>query len=200
MEHVFITTAGVSSPRWQQAFTAAQLLHLPTPNVGFALRSFAPATLVWLLIDETNAQNCLADCLARGMKVVAMTREENAGQAKRVISAGASGYVHYLAVPTLLQQIAEVISAGGIWIGAELMRKMLILAAPQQQPLRSVKLKLLTPREQAVAEAVAVGKTNKEVARSLDITERTVKAHLGAIFEKLGVRDRLQLVLAVTKS
>ncbi|WP_341643525.1 helix-turn-helix domain-containing protein [Thauera sp. SDU_THAU2] len=39
--------------------------------------------------------------------------------------------------------------------------------------------------------------SNKEVARLLGITERTVKAHLGAIFEKLGVRDRLQLALRV---
>ena len=42
---------------------------------------------------------------------------------------------------------------------------------------------------------VAKGATNKEVARALDITERTVKAHLGSAFGKLGVRDRLQLVL-----
>jgi DNA-binding NarL/FixJ family response regulator len=59
----------------------------------------------------------------------------------------------------------------------------------------SADLSLLTSREKAVAELVAAGKSNKEVARDLDITERTVKAHLSAAFEKLQVRDRLQLVL-----
>jgi len=54
---------------------------------------------------------------------------------------------------------------------------------------------VLTPRERDVAIEVAHGATNKEVAQRLNITERTVKAHLGAVFEKLGVRDRLQLVL-----
>ncbi len=46
-----------------------------------------------------------------------------------------------------------------------------------------------------MARAVSAGRSNKEVADKMFISERTVKAHLGAIFEKLGVRDRLQLVL-----
>jgi DNA-binding CsgD family transcriptional regulator len=48
-----------------------------------------------------------------------------------------------------------------------------------------------------VAEEVARGATNKEAARRLGITERTVKAHLGAVFAKLGVRDRLHLALSL---
>jgi DNA-binding NarL/FixJ family response regulator len=55
----------------------------------------------------------------------------------------------------------------------------------------------LTEREREVARAVASGASNKEIARRLGITERSVKAHTGAIFEKLGVRDRLQLSLVV---
>ena len=53
----------------------------------------------------------------------------------------------------------------------------------------------LTAREVEVARAVAQGRSNKEVADLMFISERTVKAHLGSIFDKLGVRDRLQLVL-----
>ncbi|MCH8282968.1 MAG: helix-turn-helix transcriptional regulator, partial [Chloroflexi bacterium] len=60
-------------------------------------------------------------------------------------------------------------------------------------------LTILTERERAVALAVAEGRSNKEVARLLDITERTVKAHLGAAFRKLGVRDRMQLVLKLSR-
>ena len=48
-----------------------------------------------------------------------------------------------------------------------------------------------------VAEQVAHGASNREIAEALEITERTVKAHLSAIFEKLGVRDRVQLALAM---
>ena len=57
----------------------------------------------------------------------------------------------------------------------------------------------LSPRERDVALQVAGGASNKVVARHLDITERTVKAHLTSIFEKLDVRDRLQLVIALRR-
>lgn len=56
---------------------------------------------------------------------------------------------------------------------------------------------MLSGREITVAQLVGQGASNKEVARQLDIAERTVKAHLTAIFEKLQVRDRLQLSLRI---
>ena len=55
----------------------------------------------------------------------------------------------------------------------------------------------LSDRETQVARLVSAGASNKEIAENLLITERTVKAHLSAVFEKLGVRDRLQLSLRV---
>ena len=62
----------------------------------------------------------------------------------------------------------------------------------QAQELSASRLEL------EVALAVAGGKSNREVAEQLFIAERTVKAHLGAVFEKLGVRDRLQLALRLS--
>jgi two-component system, NarL family, nitrate/nitrite response regulator NarL len=50
-----------------------------------------------------------------------------------------------------------------------------------------------------VAFAVTTGATNKEIAQQLGMTERTVKMHLGSIFQKLGVRDRVHLVLLLAK-
>ena len=57
---------------------------------------------------------------------------------------------------------------------------------------------MLTPREREIALLVGAGVSNKAIAQRLDITERTVKAHLGAVFNKLGVTGRLQLALRVT--
>jgi DNA-binding NarL/FixJ family response regulator len=56
---------------------------------------------------------------------------------------------------------------------------------------------LLTEREITVARYAASGQANAQIAEALGITERTVKAHLSAVFEKLGVSDRLQLALLV---
>jgi two-component system nitrate/nitrite response regulator NarL len=58
----------------------------------------------------------------------------------------------------------------------------------------------LSSREAQVARLVVEGRSNKEVADSLFISERTVKAHLGVLFDKLGVRDRLQLALRLVAS
>lgn len=54
---------------------------------------------------------------------------------------------------------------------------------------------ILTPREQATVQAVCQGLSNKAVAEQLHISERTVKQHLTSSFAKLGVKDRMQLVL-----
>ena len=56
---------------------------------------------------------------------------------------------------------------------------------------------LLSEREQQVARLVARGSSNREVAEQLSISERTAKAHLTSIFDKLGLRDRLQLSLRI---
>ena len=60
--------------------------------------------------------------------------------------------------------------------------------------------KLLTSREQQIAQKILSGLQNKLIADELSITERTVKAHLGTIFKKLDVRNRLELTLKLQKA
>jgi DNA-binding NarL/FixJ family response regulator len=55
----------------------------------------------------------------------------------------------------------------------------------------------LTQREAQIALLVSDGNTNKQIAHRLDITERTVKAHLTQIFRKLGISDRFMLALRI---
>lgn len=61
----------------------------------------------------------------------------------------------------------------------------------------SKSLAALTPRQRAVAQAVAEGLANKEIGARLGITENTVKAYLSRIFETLGISGRLRLALLV---
>jgi two-component system, NarL family, nitrate/nitrite response regulator NarL len=63
-----------------------------------------------------------------------------------------------------------------------------------------VLLSQLTQREREVAVEAAKGLSNKEIARILDITDRTVKAHLASIFERLKVKDRLHLALILNRN
>jgi DNA-binding NarL/FixJ family response regulator len=122
----------------------------------------------------------------------------------RALNAGARGYCHLLAAPVLLQEVAQVVSLGGLWVGPDLVQRL--MAATRELLQRSpdavrpaVDLSVLSERELQVARAVAEGQSNREVAEQLHITERTVKAHLGAVFEKLGLRDRVQLVLQLAQ-
>jgi DNA-binding NarL/FixJ family response regulator len=60
---------------------------------------------------------------------------------------------------------------------------------------KSVSLDDLTKRERQVAQAVADGLSNREIAERLSVSERTVKARLTSVFQKVDVRDRVQLAL-----
>lgn len=190
MQHIFIAPAKISSPRWQQAFAnIVHLEHLP-------LR-LPEESMVWVYLHNKSSFEDIAFS-ARENKVIALTAQENPQEARLALEQGASGYLHYFAVPELLEQVANVVNSGGLWLGSELMRQLITATAKQLPPSPKTDLSILTSRERLVAEAIAGGKSNKEAARDLAITERTVKAHLGAVFTKLGVRDRLQLVLLLS--
>jgi DNA-binding NarL/FixJ family response regulator len=63
-----------------------------------------------------------------------------------------------------------------------------------------ISTKELTSRQRHVAALIGGGASNKEIARTLNICERTVKAHLTEVFRALGVRDRLHLALLMNRT
>ena len=194
MQHLFITHPDVVSSRWQQAFPQAQIV-----DYNAKLPAQLSSSILWIVLSDDFVLEKLSSWIALGARVVILTQTENPQQAKQVLELGASGYLHYLAAVPVLEQVNQVVQVGGLWLGADLMRQLVSATANILRPtITSPKLDSLTLREKSVAEAVAAGKTNKEVARELDITERTVKAHLGSVFDKLKVRDRLQLVLVMS--
>lgn len=200
MKHWFITTDGSLKARWKKAFE----------NVGSSapkaiLQSARPNDLVWLSTTVENWPQLVPLIVAEGAIVVVLSYAPDDREALRALDIGARGYVHTLAAPEALKQVALVVTNHGVWVGQELLAKVLggSFKTLQQRNQggsfqHSEYLDLLTEREQGVALTVARGATNKEVARQLDITERTVKAHLSAIFKKLAVRDRLQLMLKLS--
>jgi len=194
--HLCLSTKIEHLGRWRQAFPDGQIASLPE-----ALPVAGPSALFWLH-SASSGENRLDETIRAvretlpETRIVVISNTPHQQEALLALHCGAAGYCHAQATPSLLQQVATVVTNGGLWIGTELMNRLLAAtgqfhsAAPGNQALAR-----LTPREQEVALAVSRGIANKEVAQELDISERTVKAHLSAIFEKLGVRDRLQLVV-----
>jgi two-component system, NarL family, nitrate/nitrite response regulator NarL len=161
---------------------------------------------VIVAIDDRRQDTSPADLvrmairIAHGCPVVVLSNQMDQEEGLTCLEAGASGYTNALSNPAVLQQIATVVENGGLWVGPELLARLRnSLARMPSSHLRELDEKFsdLTPREREVALAVAAGASNKEVARTMGITERTVKAHLSAIFNRLGIRDRMQLSLLV---
>lgn len=136
------------------------------------------------------------------LKLVACSSSPTDEQGIAALDAGCSAYCHAYSDQATLVQIKQVVQAGQIWIGSSLMQKLIRGAKLANRP-NEVKLAEadwgvdLTPREKEVAVLAANGASNQLIARNCAISERTVKAHLGAVFQKLNITDRLQLALRV---
>jgi two-component system, NarL family, nitrate/nitrite response regulator NarL len=198
--HGFVTEQGDLLPRWREAFPAARALKL-----GRTVGEAAPAPqLVWVRLVKSIPPTRLLESVRRefgNVSIIALADQPGDEEALACFSAGARGYCNTHAVPALLRNVADVVLQGGLWIGESLMRRLLQgtahIAMPAPKGAPADWAALLTARERQVALAVAEGASNKEIARRLNITERTIKAHTSAIFGKLNVRDRLQLSLIV---
>lgn len=159
--------------------------------------------VLWLRLKAgQEVETCLPLAHASEFHVVLLCDEPDERIVVAALAAGAAGCCNSRAAPEVLQQIALVVGNGGLWVGQSLLQKLVGATARvlAQRPVTEVHAgwrQSLSEREVQVAERVAAGDSNKEIARVLNITERTVKAHLSTIFEKLGIRDRLQLSLRV---
>ena len=204
--HVFITARSQPIPRWREAFPDALLLcGQPTTQTDPA--SLSNASVIWLHVAEEGLTGSAwvreVRAMAEHVPIVVLSNVPEDEQGLAVLAAGATGYSSALTLPEVLHQVASVVEHGGLWVGPQLMRRFIQGLATRSdrrqhtgRPAASA-LDRLSQRERQVAEAASRGSTNKEVARAMGITERTVKAHLSAAFEKLGVRDRMQLALLV---
>lgn len=191
-QHCFLTKAPSEHPAWRQAF----------PNLilcsDTAQHPDDVADVLWILSTVENWEALVLHYQEKSARVIVLSMQPNIEEAFRAFSAGARGYAHAWSSPLILKQIDVVTEQNGLWIGPDMLKGLMLLSQKSARAPSSSKTSIingLSDREREVAEQVAQGLTNKEVARKLSITERTVKAHLGAIFRKLGIRDRVQLVL-----
>ena len=195
-------------PRWLEAFPRARV-----SGPGAIAKPLPATAIVWLRLDDARLA---ADQLAALRKsvgaaaVIVLANHPDNQEALALFSAGARGYCNAHATAANLRQVANVVQAGGLWIGEALMQRLLASTQAAMSRLAVVdlpphgaprasedRLAVLTAREREVARTIASGSSNKEIARQLGITERTVKAHVSSVFQKLNARDRLHLALIV---
>ncbi len=136
--------------------------------------------------------------------VIMLSTYENAPYVKRALSDGASGYLLKDATPEDLAQAINVAMSGSGNVLSPRVIQNLFDDALQTGPNGSGYGNTndrrstfnLTPRENDILSQLAEGKSNREIAGQLFLSEKTVKAHLAAIFRKLGVTNRTQAAMA----
>jgi len=200
MQHWIIDREASPLPTWLEAMPAARLLR----RDQLAEAHLSGTGVIWTRLRSGEAvEQALAGIdRSGGQPVVLLGDEPDEAKVLQALALGAAGCCNSRSAPAVLRQVAVVVSNGGLWVGQSLLRQLVGATSRRLGQLPRVAENddwsaLLSEREVQVASLVANGASNKEIADQLAITERTVKAHLTAIFEKLGLRDRLQLSLRV---
>jgi DNA-binding NarL/FixJ family response regulator len=145
------------------------------------------------------------DCLpelraaASTARVLVLTGVRDPELHRRAVRLGSMGLVRKEEAAEVLLQAIEKVHAGEVWLEPAMIASVLgeMTGTRASQPLdpEAAKIASLTEREREVVTLMSQGLRNKQIAERLGISETTVRHHLTSIFAKLGVNDRLELVI-----
>jgi DNA-binding NarL/FixJ family response regulator len=140
------------------------------------------------------AEQIRADC--PGAHVLALTRHADQGYLRRLLRAGATGYVLKKTAGDALIDAIRTVSQGGTYIDASLVgglvSRALSASETSDEPMR--RRAELTEREEQVLRLIAWGQSNKEVAAKLGISVKTVESYKATALDKLRLRSRTDIL------
>lgn len=178
-----------------EASNAASALELMPHDVEIAL--------VDVRMPDSDGLELLHELKTRwpDVPVIMLTSFDHAHYVRRALSEGAAGYMLKDATPDDLEQAIKVaISGGGNVLSPKVIQNLFeATAADPSAPEGSRGARpagALTQRETDILALLAEGRSNRDISRALYLSEKTVKAHLAAIFRKLGVTNRTQAAMA----
>ena len=146
---------------------------LPAPDAIRAIRARNPSVHVLMLTSYAEDQ-----------------------QVQKLISAGALGYVLKDVAKAELLKAMTTVARGEPWLHAEAQR---LLVNRMRKPSELNPLELLTDRERSVLKLLAQGQSNRNIGKTLQLTEGTVKGYVSNILAKLKLEDRTQAALLAVK-
>jgi DNA-binding NarL/FixJ family response regulator len=202
MADYFISKRNALLANWKEAFPKASTESSATFKTGRDIES------VFWIHSELDHSDWVVKTIQKTFeahtnpRIVVLANSPQLADALNLFNMGVLGYCHAYTSAEMLAEVRTVVTHGGIWLGREFLQHLIVktsaLVGNQKKEVGKA-LKLLTKREREVALQTTRGLSNKEIARTLKITERTVKAHLSHAFERLGVKDRLQLALVLSE-
>ncbi len=129
-------------------------------------------------------------------QVLVLTSYVDDEQVQAVLGAGALGYVLKDVAKAELLKAMNTVSRGEPWLHAEAQR---LIVNRIRRPAQLDPMELLTERERSVLKLIAQGKSNREISKSLSLTEGTVKGYVSNILSKLKLEDRTQAALLAVR-
>ena len=156
--------------------------------------------LMDLEMPEMNGIEATRQTLALNSrtKVIILTSFSDDESVFPAIEAGATGYLLKDVDPTDLHHAILAVHEGEVQLHPDIMQKLIHRVIAPKKESNSVPGDL-TPRELEVLSLIAQGKSNREIATTLTISEKTVKTHVGHILSKLGLADRTQAAIYAHK-
>jgi DNA-binding NarL/FixJ family response regulator len=134
--------------------------------------------------------------------VVILTTFERDDYILEAIRAGASGFLLKNAPPEELVAAVRTAADGDALLSPSVTRRVMdrLVSVAPATPTRGMSLEQLTEREEEVLRLVALGRSNREIAKELFLGEATVKTHVSHLLAKLQLRDRVQAVVFAYES
>ncbi len=137
-------------------------------------------------------------------KVVVVSASEAQADVREALENGAAGYIPKSSSVKIMLSALDLIFSGGVYVPATVLREGI---EPDHRgagggipPTDPQLEQLLTQRQREVLDRLREGKSNKQIAHELGLSEGTVKIHMTAIFKSLGVRNRTQAAMAFPQS
>jgi DNA-binding NarL/FixJ family response regulator len=186
------------------SFRDAEVLEAGTASEAMEAMetSGVDVALVDVRMPDSDGLELLHDIKERWpeVPVIMLTSFDHAHYVRRALAEGAAGYMLKDATPEDLEQAIKVaMSGGGNVLSPKVIQNLFEAmdgAVSENGEATHRPTSALTQRETDILALLAEGKSNRDISRALYLSEKTVKAHLAAIFRKLGVSNRTQAAMA----
>ena len=193
--------------RWRRSLTG-DFAVLGVEDAAALEQGMAQFNLPILLLDLALIRNSKIrrigglQSLSPATKIIVFTRTPNHAEGISLLKSGVKGYCEKNIDSMLLKKAVNLVARGEMLVGRKLIpfliRELTSLTARRhKRSLTEVNhlYRTLTYRQREIVALISHGATNKEIASQIDMSEKTVKAHLTAIFRKVGVSNRFRLGL-----
>jgi len=145
------------------------------------------------VMDGVAVLNGLRDAGLRARALV-LTSAADRGLETLAVQAGAAGFLYKDVDPDALVRALRSVHDGHTLLAPDVAGALLRSSSPAVRGIGA-----LTGREREVLEQIAQGRSNREIARLLQVSEKTVKTHVSSVLAKLGVQDRTQAALLAVR-